>query len=504
MSPVPHRQYPKRSFTGSRVEDFLLTSLEKKSTKMADSVAVLPAFTFAEKIEEVATSLAHQLPGSDNDRQAWLQSVRESITVPADGAEEGENASTQVPELSQEKKDAVVEKLVKTAEDVNGGLEASERGTHQAFRSIQALAHYSASSSTDVESTHLVFQSLLISDFKDEARYQRVVESVCKGAAKASSRARMEAALRVLIHAYNLTQADSKLRSTILLSTLHVLSSSEHLDVTALPLPIDVIEKSLSAWSLSPAEKVQWLQRVADIYENAKTANIGSTDSLKTTALQLRVLALIIAEGSDQKAVDSALASALKIESNYDLVPVLKVNGVREGMSSEMKELVRLFEENVQLEECLSWVQSHESFLSGLGLSAEDITRKLRLLALVSLCASSLNRDIPYSEVVQTLSVEEDLVEAWVIDAIHANLLKARLSQPKKTLRVQSVASRAFGQAEWKLLEKRLGEWKATLEEVHGVVADAIKRDQEPSYAGGRRNVKKTHVASAPAETAEA
>jgi hypothetical protein len=170
-----------------------------------------------------------------------------------------------------------------------------------------------------------------------------------------------------LIHAYNLTPVDSKLRPTILLSTLSVLSSSEHLDVTALPLPITVIEKSVSTWSLSASEKAQWLQQVADTYENAQTAKIGSTDSLKTTALQLRVLALIIAEGSDQKAVDSALASALKIETNYDLVPVLKVQGVREGMSGEMKELVRLFEENVELNECLGWVQSHESFLTGLG-----------------------------------------------------------------------------------------------------------------------------------------
>lgn len=172
-----------------------------------------------------------------------------------------------------------------------------------------------------------------------------------------------------LIHAYNLTPADSKLRPTILLSTLRVLSTSEHLDVTALPLPITVIEKSVSAWSLSTPEKAQWLQQAADTYETAKTAKIGSTDDLKTTALQLRVLALIIAEGSDQKAVDSALASALKIESNYDLVPVLKVQGVREGMSGEMKELVRLFEENVELNECLSWVQSHESFLNGNGES---------------------------------------------------------------------------------------------------------------------------------------
>lgn len=133
-------------------------------------------------------------------------------------------------------------------------------------------------------------------------------------------------------------------------------------------------------------------------------------------------------------------------------------------------------------------------------------------MALVSLCANSQNRDIPYSEVVKTLNVEEDVVEAWVIDgksaslsgdsfvlantrscraAIHANLLKARLSQPKKTLRVTSVASRAFGQPEWALLEKRLGEWKATLEDVHGVVAEAIKRDQDAVYGAGQRRTKK-------------
>jgi hypothetical protein len=120
-------------------------------------------------------------------------------------------------------------------------------------------------------------------------------------------------------------------------------------------------------------EKAAWLQQVADVYETAKTSTeSGSTDALKATALQLRVLALVVGQGGDAKAVDAALASALKIDSHFDLVPVLKVQGVRDGMSGEMKELVRLFEENVALEECLAWVQSHESFLSGLG----ECTRK--------------------------------------------------------------------------------------------------------------------------------
>lgn len=55
-------------------------------------------------------------------------------------------------------------------------------------------------SAADVESAHLVFQSLLMADFEPaayEERYEQVVESVGKGAAQASSRARVEAALRV-------------------------------------------------------------------------------------------------------------------------------------------------------------------------------------------------------------------------------------------------------------------------------------------------------------------
>lgn len=103
-----------------------------------DIICPDPTF-FPYQIEEVATFLAHQLPGSDNDKQAWLQSVRESITVPANVTEEGDSATTQVEVLSQEKKDVVVEKLVKTTEDVNGGLEASERGESVSFRLLKAF-----------------------------------------------------------------------------------------------------------------------------------------------------------------------------------------------------------------------------------------------------------------------------------------------------------------------------------------------------------------------------
>lgn len=269
-----------------------------------------------------------------------------------------------------------------------------------------------------------------------------------------------------LIHSYNLAPTSSRLRPRILLAALRVLSASDYLDVTALPLPIHVIEQSVSAWSLSSDEKSEWLQQVADVYESAESKTPVTTTSLKETALQLRMLALVIGQGGDTKAVDAALASALKIETTFDLVPVLKVQGVRDGMSGTMNELVTLFEEDVDLEDCVSWVEEHEAFLGGLGaskpasdkcfvantalgLSVDEITRKLRLLALVSLCAGSQNRDIAYSEVERALNIEEDLVEAWVIDggslsfltASNSPILIPYTSDPRKPAQSPPVAT---------------------------------------------------------------
>lgn len=74
--------------------------------------------------------------------------------------------------------------------------------------------------------------------------------------------------------------------------------------------------------------------------------------------------------------------------------------------------------------------------------------------------------------------------------AIASNLLSARLAQPTQSLCVQSVYSRAFGPAEWQLLEARLGEWKATIDEVKGVVDESLalaaaQEEQGARGAGG-------------------
>jgi hypothetical protein len=55
-------------------------------------------------------------------------------------------------------------------------------------------------------------------------------------------------------------------------------------------------------------------------------------------------------------------------------------------------------------------------FLTHIGVSAAEITRKLRLLALTSLCAKSQSKDIKYADIAAGLDIPVKEVERWVID----------------------------------------------------------------------------------------
>jgi translation initiation factor 3 subunit M len=63
-------------------------------------------------------------------------------------------------------------------------------------------------------------------------------------------------------------------------------------------------------------------------------------------------------------------------------------------------------------------------------LNEENCVRKLRLLSLASL-ASETN-EIPYSSIASTLQIKEEEIESWVILAVSAKLIEAKLDQLRR------------------------------------------------------------------------
>jgi translation initiation factor 3 subunit M len=68
-------------------------------------------------------------------------------------------------------------------------------------------------------------------------------------------------------------------------------------------------------------------------------------------------------------------------------------------------------------------------------VSHTDSYKKIRLLSLASLAAES--REIPYELIAQTLQFEAGEVETWVIAAIGAELLDARMDQVRRVVLVR-------------------------------------------------------------------
>jgi len=95
----------------------------------------------------------------------------------------------------------------------------------------------------------------------------------------------------------------------------------------------------------------------------------------------------------------------------------------------------------------------------------------MRLLTLTSLAAEK--PEVPYAEVAEALEVPLEAVEEWVVKAIAATLLDAKLDQQAGLLRVSRAAHRKFGPAEWAKLTAKLGTWKGSLAQILATVSAA-------------------------------
>ncbi len=117
------------------------------------------------------------------------------------------------------------------------------------------------------------------------------------------------------------------------------------------------------------------------------------------------------------------------------------------------------------------------SWLEKNGLDDAILTRKIRLLTLTSLAASSASRSLPYPAIAKALQVPQADVEMWVIDVIRAGLVEGKLSQSTQTFLIHRATHRLFGEKQWREVASRLDVWRGSL----GNVLKVLKEEREKS-----------------------
>ncbi len=109
-------------------------------------------------------------------------------------------------------------------------------------------------------------------------------------------------------------------------------------------------------------------------------------------------------------------------------------------------------------------------------LSHDDCVAKMRLMSLAALGADAASGSVPYALIQETLQVPAEDVERWVVQAIAAKVLEAKMDQVNQVVLITRCLHRVFGPQQWADLRTKLRAWR---DNVAGVAATMTARTGE-------------------------
>ena len=170
------------------------------------------------------------------------------------------------------------------------------------------------------------------------------------------------------------------------------------------------------------------------------------------------------------------MKSALLSNTHYDFHDLTSLGPIQSLSDTHPthSELLEVISEK-ELEDYNDFRDEHEGFIEAEGLDNSKLHRKMRLLTLASLAASTPSRELEYKRISKALQIPPQDVEMWVIDVIRAGLVEGKLSQQKQMFLVHKTTYRVFGEKQWREVATRLDTWKESLRSV----LEVVKRERQ-------------------------
>jgi translation initiation factor 3 subunit M len=90
----------------------------------------------------------------------------------------------------------------------------------------------------------------------------------------------------------------------------------------------------------------------------------------------------------------------------------------------------------------------------------------MRLMSLAALGTESASGQVTYHQVQETLQVPPEDVETWIVRAIGANVLEAKMDQVRGLVMITRCLHRVFGAQQWEELASKLSQWRDAISSV--------------------------------------
>ncbi|KAJ4707280.1 Eukaryotic translation initiation factor 3 subunit M [Melia azedarach] len=242
------------------------------------------------------------------------------------------------------------------------------------------------------------------------------------------------------------------------------------------------IDSFLKEWNVEIKDKRELFLGVANVLKESKSS---SKDSFK-------FLTKYLATFSDE---DAHTMGEAKEEAVRTIIEFVKASDMfqcdlldmpaigqleKDAKHASIYQLLKIFLTQ-RLDSYLEFEAANSTLLKSYGLVHEDSVAKMRLMSLVDLCSNESGQ-VPYALIKDTLRINDDEVEKWVVKAITAKLIDCKMDQMNQAVIVSRYTERVFGQQQWQNLRAKLSTWRANISNVINTI-QANKVTEESAQA---------------------
>jgi len=120
-----------------------------------------------------------------------------------------------------------------------------------------------------------------------------------------------------------------------------------------------------------------------------------------------------------------------------------------------------------RLNDMITFDRENVGFLEKMKLDKGEVFKKMRIVCLADLMSKAgAGNEVSYADVSEALAVDVDEAEEWVMRAVEAGVVEARMDQMRECCivdRAIMIGSAGMGREEWTMLHVKLGQWEASL-----------------------------------------
>ena len=140
-----------------------------------------------------------------------------------------------------------------------------------------------------------------------------------------------------------------------------------------------------------------------------------------------------------------------------DLHPIRALDG------QLIYELLQIFVTG-DINDYVEFYNNNIDFVEKLAVTHDENLKKMRLLTLASMAQGC--EQLEFCDLIENLKLEKDEVEAFVIEAIGAKLIRGKINEPEEKVLICSTTNRTFTETEWNIIKNKLESWQKNLNAV--------------------------------------